>query len=146
VDHVPKQARKVQSMQMMQSADRVAHRQLTLMPDSPVTRVKVMDTNGVDIATIYNGERNVTFRGRGDISAIVFSIDGVSRSCDLTGLDWLDNSTHIGMSTAMQNGEPVCTLEDLTESFITQDIFAQMPGGRCVYMSDQRGRSGMVCE
>jgi hypothetical protein len=147
-NHVPKQARAPRTASMMQSAPagQVPQRKLTLSPDSPPTSVNILDANGEDIATLPHGQRNATFRGRGDIGAIVFTVDGIARRCDLAGLDWLDNTTHIGMHTSTRYREPTCTLEDLTETVATPDIAAQLQGNRCVYMSDQRGQSGMVCE
>lgn len=127
-------------------AGQVPQRQLTVTPGSPPTGVTVLDSDGVNLATVPHGQRDVTFKGRGDISVIVFTVNGIARRCNLTGLQWLDHSSHIGITTRMRRGEPVCTLEDLSETVMTQDIHAQMPGNRCVYMTDQRGQSGMICE
>lgn len=97
----------------------------------------------MEIASIPHGHHTTTFNG--NISAVVVTLDGISRSCDLSGLDWLDGSQHIGVSTAVRRGNPVCTLENMDDTVMMSDIFAQMPGNQCVYMSDQRGQSGMVC-
>lgn len=120
------------------------HRQITVTAGSPPTGVRVVDAAGVDIASIPHGQRNANFNGQ--IAAIVFTVNGIARTCNLDGLDWLDEATHIGLSTAIRRGEPVCTLEDLDYAITTNDIFAQTQGNRCVYMSNQRGHSGMICE
>ena len=147
-DYMPKQSRRPQQNMQMQAgvAGQVTQREISVTADSPPTGVQVLDANGVDIATIPHGKRSANFRGRGDISAIIVTVNGISRSCDLQGLDWLDGADDIGVTTSMRGGEPRCTLEDMSETVMSGDIFAQMPGNRCVYMSDQRGQSGMVCE
>jgi hypothetical protein len=141
----PVRSRLMQSTYRVGASPQLEHRRLSLTPQSPNTDVRVLNLNGQEIAGLRNGARNGDFTGRGDISAIIFTINNESRTCDLNGLDWLQSSEHIGMSTKIQNGEPVCTLEDMTETVSTPDIFGSAMGQRCVYMSDQRGTSGFVC-
>ena len=141
-------SRPVRSRLMMQSGaagNQLSQRRLTLTPQSPNTDVRVLDLNGTEIALLRNGLRNVDFSGRGDISAIIFTVNNKTRACDLNGLDWLQSSEHIGMSTKIRDGEPLCTLEDMSEATHTPDIFGSSVGQRCVYMTDQRGAAGFVC-
>lgn len=149
-DYMPKQSRRPQNMQMQMQggmAGQVAYRKISVTPDSPPTGVQVLDANGVEIAAIPHGKRSANFRGRGDISAIVVTVNGISRSCNLQGLDWLASAEDIGVTTSMRRGgEPRCTLEDMGETVMSGDIFAQMPGNRCQYRTNQKGQSGMVCE
>jgi hypothetical protein len=140
----PVRSRLMQSTYRIGASPQLKQRRLSLTPQSPNTDVRVLNLNGQEIAGLHNGARNVDFTGRGDISAIIFTINNESRTCDLSEF-WLQSSEHIGMSTKIQNGEPVCTLEDLTETVSTPDIFGSAMGQRCVYMSDQRGTSGFVC-
>ena len=121
-------------------------RQISLLPESPNTNVRVLDLNGDVIASLRDGARNAYFTGRGDISAIIFTVNNETRACDLgDSQEWLQSSEHIGLRTKFQHGAPTCTLENMDESTQSADIFGSAVGNRCVYMSDQKGSSGFVC-
>ena len=118
---------------------------ITLRPGSPPTSVNVYDTQGVELAVLSPGTANTVLRA-GMIGAVNVTLGGETRSCNLANLDWLDTATHIGVSTRLRNGVPVCTLENMGSTVSTPDIFSQTAGERCVYMTDQRGTSGLVCK
>jgi hypothetical protein len=121
-------------------------RKISLLPESPNTNVKVLDVNGDMIANLRNGARNGYFTGRGDISAVIFTVNNETRACDLSETtEWLQSSEHIGLRTKILHGAPTCTLENLDESTQSADIFGTAAGNRCVYMTDQRGDSGFIC-
>jgi hypothetical protein len=135
----------MQATSKMRMDPQTHQRRISLMPESPNTNVRVLNVNGDVIATLMNGARSADFVGRGDISAIIFTVNNETRACDLQGLDWLQTSEHIGLRTKFQNNEPTCTVENLDESVQSADIFGTTAGNRCVYMSDFKGSSGFVC-
>lgn len=141
-EYVPKQTQVQASM--MQQAARVPSRKISLTPDSPDSIVHVVDTNMKELGVIQMGDRHTILRG-GNIGAIMVTLNGVTRRCDLNGLDWLKTSKDIGVAASMRGGEPVCTLRDLTQQNASPDILASARGGQCMYMSDQRGHSGLRC-
>jgi len=126
-------------------ASRATRRVITLRPGSPSTTVNVYDTSGTELAVLTTGAPNSVLRS-GMIGAVNVTVGGVTRSCDLDGLTWLDSAAQIGVSTRVRDGEPLCTLENMDTTVSTPDIFAQSAGGRCVYMTNQRGTSGLVCK
>jgi hypothetical protein len=128
------------------SAPVMGRRQVFLTPDSPSTHVRVVDTEGRVIAELARGARKTEMRGRGDIAAVLVTINGQERVCDMApALEWIDAATHIGVSTTTTKGGPTCTLIDMSAGVSVPDMRGALPGQRCVYVTDQKGNSGLEC-
>lgn len=116
-------------------------RQISVMGGSPSVQVDVLGVDGVRLVSMDRNTRSAKLTGA--IGAIVVSVGGMVRTCDLSGVE---SSEHIGLHVDVRGGEPLCTLEDVSSTMVAPDLFASTPGRRCKYMSDQRGNSGLVCE
>ena len=124
----------------------MGRRQISLTPESPSTQVRVVDTEGHIIGNLTPGVRNTELRGRGDIASILVTVEGQERTCDMApALEWIDTATHIGLTTSGKKGIPSCTLSDMSAGVNVPDVWGVSMGRRCVYVSDQRGTSGLEC-
>jgi hypothetical protein len=131
----------------MSAPSQTQSRQISLTPDSSShAHLEVFDTEGNVLAVLNPGVRKSPLRGRADIGAVVVTLDGESRTCDMApSLEWIDTATHIGVSVQTKNGSPTCTLNDMSTGISMPDVWGTVPGQRCVYVTDQRGHSGLQC-
>ena len=122
-------------------------RLVSLAPDARRdTHLRVLDTEGNVMAILNAGMRASALRGRADIGAVLVTLDGVTRTCDMApALEWIDAASHIGVSATVKNGIPVCTLSDMNAGVTTADVWGLLPGQRCVYVTDQKGHAGLEC-
>lgn len=119
-------------------APNMGRRQIMLTSDSPSLRVRVVDTEGHILTDMHAGVRRAELNGRGDVAAVLVTINGTERACDIApALEWIDNATHIAVTVSP---EGVCTLSNASP-----DIRSAYDAS-CSYMSDHRGNTGLVCE
>ena len=137
----------LESMTPMSAPAQSRPRQISLTPESHGNvHVKVFDVEGKVLASLTPGMRTSKIRGHADIDGVVVAVNGVSRSCDLApSLEWLDTTSHIGITASIKNGAPVCSLGDMDAGVSMPDVWGTVPGQRCVYVTDQRGTSGLEC-